>query len=152
MIGVRDVDAGNPIVPPRRRSDPERKDAALKTVAILAAVVGLAVAASAALAAPPKVIGTKKAAVVRISANDAGYTPKNIAVRAGAKVTLRWKVTETNFGHGLFGKLFTIKRIEAGTTGIATFKAPSRPGKITFRVTWPDNAQMKYTATILVVK
>lgn len=119
---------------------------------LLAAVLGLSVAASSALAAPPKVIGTKKAAVVRISADDTGYKPKNIAVHAGAKVTLRWKVTETNFGHGLFGKLFTLKRIEAGKTGVVTFKAPSRPGKITFEVRWPDNARMKYTATILVVR
>lgn len=124
----------------------------MKTAAILAAAIGLAVAASSALAAPPKVIGTKQAAAVRISANDTGYTPKSIAVHAGAKVTLRWKVTETNFGHSLSGKLFKIDRIPAGKTGVVTFKAPSRPGRITFQVRWPDNAQMKYVATIQVVK
>lgn len=119
---------------------------------MLASVLGLALAASSALAAPPKVIGTKKAAVVRISANDTGYAPKNLAVHTGARVTLRWTVTETNFGHGLSGTLFTIKEIPAGKTGAATFTAPRRPGKITFRVRWPANGQMKYTATILVVK
>lgn len=124
----------------------------MKKAAILAAVLGLTLATSSALAAAPKVIGTKKIAVVRISADDQGYTPRNVAVHAGAKVTLRWTVKETNFGHGLVGKLVTIKRIPAGKTGVATFRAPSRPGKITFRVTWPDNAQMKYTATIVVVK
>lgn len=126
----------------------------MKKLAILAAAVGLAAATTSALAAPPKVkvIGTKKAAVVRISADDRGYKPANVAVHAGAKVKLRWTVKQTNFGHGLSGKLFKIKRIKAGKTGVVTFRAPRKPGKITFRVTWPDNAQMKYKATIRVVK
>lgn len=124
----------------------------MKRLAVLAAA--LTVGSPAALAAPPpKVIGTKTSAIVRISANDSGYKPQNIAVHAGAKVTLRWTVNQSNFGHGLFGDLFTITRIDAGKTGVATFRAPSKPGSaITFRVRWPDNGNMKYTATIAVVK
>lgn len=97
---------------------------------LAAALIALAVAAPAAAqaAAPkPKVIGTKQRAVVRIVATDTGHSPRNIAVRAGALVTLRWTVKETGFGHGLFGKLFTIPRIESGKTGVATFRAPSGP-------------------------
>lgn len=122
---------------------------------VVAAVAALAVAAPAALPATPKlkVIGTKQRAVVRIVATDTGYSPKNIAVHAGARVTLRWTVTETGFGHSLSGGLFTLPRIEAGKTGVATFRAPKKPGSaITFTVRWPDNGQMKYTVKIAVVR
>lgn len=123
---------------------------------LVAALAALAVAAPAgALSAAPKlkVIGTKQRAVVRIVATDTGYSPKNIAVHAGALVTLRWTVKETGFGHGLSGRLFTIPRIESGKTGVATFRAPKKPGSaITFTVHWPDNGQMKYTVKIAVVR
>lgn len=121
-------------------------------VAALAALV-VAAPAGASTAANPKVIGTKQRAVVRIVATDSGYSPRNIAVHAGARVTLRWTVKETGFGHGLFGKLFTIPRIEGGKTGVATFRAPKRPRtSIVFTVRWPDNAQKKYTVKIAVVR
>lgn len=121
----------------------------------VAALAALAVAAPAGAATAPsvKVIGTKQRAIVRIVATDSGYSPRNIAVRAGARVTLRWTVRETGFGHGLYGRLFTIPRIESGKTGVGTFRAPKRPGTaITFTVRWPDNGQMKYTVKIAVVR
>lgn len=123
---------------------------------VAAALAALAVAlpAAASTAAPTlKVIGTKERATLRFAGTDTGYSPRNIAVHAGARITLRWTVKETNFGHGLFGRLFTIPRIESGKTGVATFRAPKRPGSaITFTVRWPDNAQMKYTVRIAVVR
>ncbi len=122
---------------------------------IVAALFVLAVGTPAGAATTPtvKVIGTKQRATVRIVATDSGYSPRNIAVRAGALVTLRWTVKETGFGHGLYGRLFTIPRIESGKTGVATFRAPKRPGTaIAFKVRWPDNSQMKYTVKIAVVR
>lgn len=125
----------------------------MKRLAVLVAALVLGATAASALAGPPRVIGTTSSAIVNIVANDSGYTPSGIAVHAGARVTLRWTVKQSGFGHGLSGKLFAIKRIEAGKTGVVTFRAPKKPGRaITFAVGWPDNGQMKYTAKIAVVR
>jgi hypothetical protein len=125
----------------------------LSTLLVLSATAALGLAVQGAAAPPAKVIGTKRAALVRIVADDSGYTPSNIAVHAGARVTLRWTVKASRYGHGLYGRLFRIDRIDVGKTGVATFRAPAKPGTvITFDVRWPNENVFKYKARISVVR
>lgn len=131
----------------------ERARRRRRFLVLLVASPFLAVAASAPAAPPVQVIGTKQRAVVSFAARDTGFTPARPAVHAGARVTLRWTVKETGFGHALTGKLFRVARVDAGQTAVVRFRAPKKPGTaITFAVTWPDNGQLKYRVTIRVVR
>lgn len=130
------------------------------TIACATAVVALSLGASAALAADRAaggfVLGTKKAATVRLVSTDEGATPKRVAVHANALVTLVFKVDQSNdsyqLGQSIFGPNFKNAAISNGQAAVLKFRAPVKPGTITFGVFWKHHGQFKYNGHITVVR
>ncbi len=126
------------------------------TIAVIALSLGVSAAFAADRAASGFVLGTKKAATVRLVSTDEGATPKRVAVHAGALVTLVFKVDQSNdsyqLGQSVFGPNFKNAAISNGQPAVLKFRAPAKPGKITFGVFWKHHGQFKYNGHITVVQ